>query len=147
MALLLLKTSQRLHCDWVSNTLAFSAAGTMNGHAVYRRQSGFTWVEMLIVTAIIGFLAAIAIPTFVYARTKSARKTCIANLKDIDRAKSSWALDQRKNTGDVVTDTNLFGAAAYIREKPQCPGRGKYALNPVGVKPRCDLESQQGHCL
>jgi prepilin-type N-terminal cleavage/methylation domain-containing protein len=119
----------------------------MNRHAVSRSQGGFTLVEILIVTAIIGVLAAIAIPTFIYARTKSARKACIANLKEIDRAKSSWALDQKKRTGDIVTDTNLFGAAAYIREKPECPADGKYALNPVGVKPKCDLEGTQKHNL
>src|SRR5262245_3475128 len=111
------------------------------------RQCGFTWVEILILAAIIGVIAAISVPTFIYARTKSAKKTCISNLKEIDRAKSSWALDHKKNAGDEVTDTNLFGAAAYIREKPACPSGGKYSLNPIGVKPRCDLETSKGHNL
>src|SRR5213592_1365401 len=107
-------------------------------------QSGFTLVEIMIVVAIIGLLAAIAIPNFIKARTASQKNACIANLKQIDGAKASWALEQKKVVTDVPADADLFGPTQYIRDKPDCPGGGAYALNDVGSKPTC-TQSAAGH--
>ena len=110
------------------------------------RKSGFTLVEIMIVVAIIGLLAAIAIPNFVKARTASQRNACIANLKQIDGAKATWALEQKKTTTDTPTDADLFGATLYIREKPACPANGAYTLGTVDAKPVCSLAAE-GHSL
>jgi prepilin-type N-terminal cleavage/methylation domain-containing protein len=51
------------------------------------KKAGFTLVEIMIVVAIIGLLAAIAIPNFVRARTTAQQNACINNLRQIDGAK------------------------------------------------------------
>ena len=51
------------------------------------RRKGFTLVEIMIVVAIIGMLAAIAIPSFMKSRSEARKSTCVNNLRLIDHAK------------------------------------------------------------
>ena len=106
---------------------------------VVSRHSGFTLVEIMIVVAIIGLLASIAIPNFVKARENAQRTTCIANLRSIDGVKSIWAFEAHHKSTDTPTEADLFGPTAYMRDKPQCPANGTYSLNQVDTKPSCSV--------
>ena len=108
------------------------------------RRSAFTLVEIMIVVAIIGLLAAIAIPNFIKAREASQKSACIANLKQIEGAKVTFALENKKVNTTVVADGDLFGDTLYIREKPACPAAGTYDLKTVAVKATCTIT---GHSI
>jgi prepilin-type N-terminal cleavage/methylation domain-containing protein len=109
------------------------------------RKSGFTLVEIMIVVAIIGLLAAIAIPNFVRARTTAQKNSCVANLRQIDGAKQQWALENKKASTDTPADSDVTG---FLKggNMPACPAGGSYTVNAVSADPTCS-KSADGHTL
>lgn len=128
-------------------------------------KKGFTLVEIMIVVAIIGLLAAIAIPSFMRARQSSQSTGCINNLRQIDAAKDQYAMEKGLTNGaflgsggadnDVEVFSNLVGGAAgFIKQWPLCPGSttepgavatmaalcaNDYDIGPMGTNPLCKI--------
>jgi hypothetical protein len=68
------------------------------------------------------------------------RNGCRANLKQIDGAKATWALEHHiTNENALVPVTALYGATNYIHEELKCPGGGVYTIGLNGESPRCSL--------
>jgi prepilin-type N-terminal cleavage/methylation domain-containing protein len=113
------------------------------------KKSGFTLVEIMIVVAIIGLLAAIAIPNFVKARTTSQQNACINNLRLIDASKQQWALEQKKQGTDTPQGTDLqpYLGRGSNGELPACPVdpqnafSSSYSQNNIGTPPTCNIVS------
>jgi len=109
------------------------------------RKSGFTLVEIMIVVAIIGLLAAIAIPNFVKARTTAQGNACIANLKQISGAVEQYALEQKLGPTDAYTFAAISGdATKHIKQavntELKCPAGGTYAEGAsIAANPTCSI--------
>ena len=98
-----------------------------------KKKSGFTLVEIMIVVAIIALLAAIAIPSFVSARTKSQTSACKNNLRQIDGAKDQYALENNNTAPATVAAL----VSDYIKKTPVCPNGGTYAVGALGSDATC----------
>lgn len=79
-----------------------------------KSKAGFTLVEIMIVVAIIGLLAAIGIPSFMKARDKSLTNTKEANIKQIEGAIEQYALDNSLTNNQTVAWADL---AQYLKDQ------------------------------
>lgn len=103
-------------------------------------RKGFTLVEIMIVMAVLGILAAIAIPNFMKARVSAKRSVCLANMKKIEQAKTLFALDEWLVTGEACTIGDIV--PGYLKNNPRCPSdpaKGDYVVNPIGTRPACPV--------
>jgi prepilin-type N-terminal cleavage/methylation domain-containing protein len=107
------------------------------------QKQAFTLVEIMIVVALIGMLAAIAIPNFVKARTRSQTNACVSNLRTIDDATQEWALENLKGPNSAVIFNDI---QPYLKSAVLCPSAGpgatfatSYTISTVSNKPACQV--------
>jgi prepilin-type N-terminal cleavage/methylation domain-containing protein len=106
------------------------------------RSGGFTLVEIMIVVAIIGLLATVAVPNFVKARTTAQKNACINNLQKLEGAVQTWAMETRQGPDSPVAFTDI---SPYLKNAVVCPSGGRnfgdsYNLGTVNDRPSCKKE-------
>lgn len=95
-------------------------------------RAAFTLVEIMIVVAIIGILAAMAIPGFVKARKQSQGRRILNDVKQLDAAIDQWALETGQRDGATINTTM---AATYLKGSWRTTDLlgNQYVLGTVGT--------------
>lgn len=108
-------------------------------------------VLMPVFLAILGILAAIAIPGFVKARGAAQTQICINNLRYIEQVKQMYAVEHNLETGSIIPDDDSNGIddgdgipdalEQYFDTAPKCPAGGEYNICPIDEKPTCSIKN------
>ena len=92
-----------------------------------------------VILAVVGLLAAIAIPSFVKAREAAQVNACINNMRIIDAAKEQAAIAYEYREGQAVLEEQ---ASEFVKDglgSLVCPVGGDYTLYPLGQDPECSV--------
>jgi type IV pilus assembly protein PilA len=105
---------------------------------MFRKDEGFTLVELMVVVLIIGILVAIAVPIFNAAKASAQTKSCFANQRTIEGAAQAYQAATGGMTGmaAVVNSSHPLVTGNYIKNAPYCPAGGStffYTTNASGT--------------
>jgi type II secretion system protein G len=114
-----------------------------------KRQKGFTLIELLIVVAIIGIIAAIAIPNLLNAINRGRQKRTMSDIRSIATAMEAYSVDFNfypKITATVVADFTTYLMPTFIKRLPSNDGwnQALVCINDVGGQSYTIYSSAKG---
>lgn len=96
---------------------------------MFRKEEGFTLVELMVVVLIIGILVAIAIPVFNAAKGNAQRKSCFSNQRTIEGACQTYQADSGQlPSGGTIDSAFAALVPTYVKTAPYCPMVGAAGL-------------------
>ena len=113
---------------------------------MFRKEEGFTLVELMVVVLIIGILIAIAIPVFNAAKANAQKKSCWANQRTLEGAAETYQADSGNLPSGTTIAAGTWAVPTYVKSAPYCPTGGTgayYTLDSSGTV-TCDRGGTAG---
>jgi len=120
------------------------AGGTLTGSGLALAGLITGYVSIALSLIILPMMLGIAVPNFVKARKTAQTNFCLNNLRMIDGAKQSCALEKKLTSEDTPTPEDLKPYLRTIFSNLHCPEGGTYSINKIGEAPTCTVP---GHNL
>ena len=104
----------------------------MNLNGLRNAREAFTLVEIMIVVAIIGLLAALVLPSFLKSRKQSQGQRIVNDARQMDAAIDQWAMETSQADGAIV---NTVSASTYLKTawKTSDLFGSRYRISTVGT--------------
>jgi competence protein ComGC len=119
------------------------SGGALSGEGIALAGIIAGYVNIGLSVILIPLMAAIALPNFVKARQTAQRNFCVNNLRMIESAKQSWALEKQKTLQEAPTVEELKPYLGKDFSVLKCPAGGTYSINQVGESPSCSIPTHR----
>ncbi len=143
-------------CGHVALSRIKKSAGTRTGSGMAIAGLVLGYVNLGLMIVLIPMWTAIAIPSFMRARTTSQANACINNLRQIEAAKDQYALENGMTNNAAITFSDIGPNAkgdGFLKEWPVCPASPDanaetrtqsetekcYDINVIGQNVRCRI--------
>ena len=113
-----------------------------------RSTKGFTLIELLIVVAIIGIIAAIAVPGLLRARMSGNEASAIGSMRAINTAQQNYS-QQCNGFAPVLTELGTAGAGAFLSpdlSAAAAPAKSGYTITMAAGAGNAVLATQAAGC-
>jgi prepilin-type N-terminal cleavage/methylation domain-containing protein len=103
---------------------------------MFRKDEGFTLVELMVVVLIIGILIAIAIPVFQAAQATARQRACFSNQRIIEGAVQQWLANYPDSTFAAESPLTATGQLVpnFVKSLPKCANTATgYSVTAGGV--------------
>lgn len=133
----------------LADDIARAERSSGDGPLTQRRRRRWFWVGICIGGVVVLMGAAVVLPCAVPAKPTAQRNACVNNLRNIERAKEDWALEEQQGAGAMPEEAMIFGSDGlhgFMKHPPVCPTGGKYVVGAIGEHPTCSLAAK-GHRL
>jgi prepilin-type N-terminal cleavage/methylation domain-containing protein len=106
---------------------------------LFRKEEGFTLVELMVVVLIIGILVAIAIPVFNAAKANAEAKQCKGTMRTVEGQARAYEAETGALPAALADLT--AGASPYLKSAPVCKAGGAYTWTQATGRISCSLHN------
>jgi len=99
---------------------------------------------LFLVIAMIGVIAAIAIPSFARAREAAQMNVCVSNMRQIDVEVKRQDIENAVEAEPAANKVSPVAQRA-IASAPKCPSHGTYTVDPKTREPRCSVHGRMSN--